>query len=150
MNFWISDDLVHLSILVPVGISEFLFGKHKLFVASRRRLSHLKYKLFVLINDKEGYCWYLGQPISSCANLHRNNHRITSMLCRKLCNWNTFWNMNNIFTVTSQITLTLFRAQGPQEEPESKGIIYSFGYKGVYLRENLGVWLLWVCKVIIL
>ena len=45
--------------------------------------------------------------------------------------------MNNVFTVASQITSTMFRAQGSQDEPESKGIIYNFGYKGVYLRANV-------------
>ena len=35
--------------------------------------------------------------------------------------------MNNALTVTSQIILTMFRAQGSQDQPESKGIIYNFG-----------------------
>ena len=35
--------------------------------------------------------------------------------------------MNDVFIVTSQITLTTFRAQGRQDEPESKGIVYNFG-----------------------
>ena len=122
MNFWIGYNLVHL-----VGILVFVFGQHKHSVASRRPLSHLKYKFFVLKNDKEGYSSYLGQPISLCANLQRNNHRTTSMLRHKLCNWNTFWNMNDVFTVISQITLTMFGVQGSQDEPEHKGIIYNFG-----------------------
>ena len=77
---------------------------------------------------------------------------MASILLRKLCNWNTFWNMNNVFTVASQITSTMFRAQGSQDEPESKGIIYNFGYKGVYLRANVStnVLLPWVCEVIAL
>ena len=69
-----------------VGIFVFVFSEHKPSVASRRLLSHLKYKFFVLKNDKKGYSSYLGQPISLCANLHRNNHRITSMLHCRLCN----------------------------------------------------------------
>ena len=50
--------------------------------------------------------------------------------------------MNNVFTVTSQITLTMFRAQQMQDEPESKGIIYNFGYQGIYLGANVEVLLL--------
>ena len=127
INFWISYDLVHLNIFSSSSHFVFVFGEHKSSVASRRLLSHLKYKFFVLKNDKEGYSSYFGQPISLCANLYRNNHRITSMLCPTLCDWNTFWNINDIFTVASQIILIMFRAQGSQDEPESKGIIYSFG-----------------------
>ena len=40
--------------------------------------------------------------------------------------------MNNIFTVTTQFTLSMFRAQGLQDEPESKGIIYNFGYNTTF------------------
>ena len=63
------------------------------------------------------------------------NHIITSMLHPKLCNLNTFWNMNDVFTVSftvSQIIwiiLVMFRAQGSQDEPEIKEIIHNFGKK---------------------
>ena len=50
--------------------------------------------------------------------------------------------MNNVFTVTSQITSTMFMAQEWKDESESKGIIYNFGYKGVFLRANVEVLLL--------
>ena len=32
--------------------------------------------------------------------------------------------------------------QGSQDEPENKGILYNFGYKGVYLGANVEVFLL--------
>ena len=47
--------------------------------------------------------------------------------------------MNNTFTVTSQITITMFRTQGSKDKPESKEIIYNFGQKGVYLRADVEV-----------
>ena len=58
--------------------------------------------------------------------------------------------MNKVFTVTSQITLTMFRAQVSKDEPESNEIIYNFGHKGAYLTANVEVLLLWVCEVIAL
>lgn len=73
-------------------------------------------------------------------NIHRNKHRITSMLRRKLCNWKAFWNMNNVFTAASHITLTILRAQGSQGR--------NFGHKGVYSGVNVELLLLWVCEVI--
>ena len=36
----------------------------------------------------------------------------------------------------------MFKAQGLQDEFESKGITYNFGYKGVYPRTNVDVLLL--------
>ena len=56
----------------------------------------------------------------------------------------TFWKVHQIaplFT-TTLITLTMSRAQASHLGSESKGIIYSFRYKGVYLRVNIKVLLL--------
>ena len=81
---WISVLLTVLlisTLLVLVGIFVFIFGKHKLSIASRRRrlLEHYIYYTFFWQWRIE-ISWYLDQPISFCANFYRNNHRITSIL----------------------------------------------------------------------
>ena len=39
--------------------------------------------------------------------------------------------------IVSKITLSMFKAQGSQNEPKSKGIINNFGYKGVYTLDQM-------------
>ena len=105
MNFWIVAIKLISTFLVLIGIFVFVFGKHKHYGASRRLFSDLKYNSFFLNRTKKDIAdtWMSLFPLS--ANLHRKKHRITSVLRHKLCNWNTFQNMNDFFPLASQLSL---------------------------------------------
>ena len=74
--------LLMSTLLVLVGIFVFIFGKHKLSVASHK-LS-VASLTFDIINSfwqrRIEVSWYLDYLISFCVDLYHNNHRITSIL----------------------------------------------------------------------
>ena len=104
MNFWISYDVVHLKIFSSSWHFCVCFWRAQTF----RCISTASFTFKIQDFCSQKWQRRIWLTIKSANFLvrkaHRNNHRITSMFCCKLCNWNAFWNMNNVFTVTSQIT----------------------------------------------
>ena len=79
MNFWITHDLSHLNTLSSGWHFCVYFRQVQAFRCTPTASLTLDILSFFW-QRRIGISWYLDQPISFCANLYRNKHRITSIL----------------------------------------------------------------------
>ena len=81
MNFWITHDLPHLSILSSSWHFCVYLRQAQAFCCIATASLTLDI-LYYFWQRRIEITWYLNQPISFCANLYRINHRVTSILLR--------------------------------------------------------------------
>ena len=79
MNFWITHNLAHLSILSSSWHFCVYLRQAQVFCCIATASLTLDI-LYYFWQRRIEITWYLNQPISFCENLYRNNHRVTSIL----------------------------------------------------------------------